>query len=172
MPEYYRTHRQFINCVEYLEHREWGLALDSLIELTEETGHYFSEEFWNGLADAANKMGLGDKADYCRQQIQRNMTEIKSKTPFGWTTVKSDDTHFVHHISDKLKNEWVRERREKDKVLSLTNKEGIHLKSHGRSGFIYIVDKGRVAEIDFELGINGLMLFFGKVESWTIADDE
>lgn len=94
MPEFYRTHRQFINCVEFLENREWELALDSLIELADETEHYFSEDFWLGLADSAEKMNLTDKANYCRKQIKRNAEDIKSKTPFGWTTIKFDDTHF------------------------------------------------------------------------------
>lgn len=80
-PEYYRTHRQFKNSVEYLEHREWGLALDSLIELADESGDYFSKEFWTQLGDAADKMGLKEKADYCKVQIKRNEKEINSKTP-------------------------------------------------------------------------------------------
>jgi hypothetical protein len=168
MPEHYSTHRQFKNSVEYLAHREWGLALDSLLELADESGDYFSEEFWSALGDAADKMGLKEEADYCREQIKRNKREINSKTPFGWTTRKIDDTHFQHYISDKLKTEWENERREKDRVWSLTDKEGIHLKSHGRGGFIYLVDKGRIAEIDFELGINGLILFFEKIDHWTI----
>ena len=158
MPEFYRTHRQFIDCVDFLENREWEVALDSLIELADETGHYFSEEFWLGLANSADKMNLTDKADYCRKQIKRNENEVKSKTPFGWTTIKFDDTHFQHHISEKLKEEWATDRREKDKVQELLTKEGVHLKSHGRSGFLYITDNGRIAEVEFELGMNGLIL--------------
>ena len=167
-PQHYRTHSQFKDSVEYLEHQEWGLALDSLIELADESGDYFSEEFWSQLGDAADKMGLKEQADYCKVQIKRNEKEINSKTPFGWTTVKIDDTHFQHHISDKLKEQWTDERRQKDKVWSLTDKEGIHLKSKGRSGFIYLVDKGRIAEMDYELGINGLILFFEMIDHWTI----
>jgi hypothetical protein len=72
MPDFYRRQRQFIDCIEFLEHREWELALDSLIELADETEHYFSEDFWLGLADSADKMGLTDKANYCRKQIKRN----------------------------------------------------------------------------------------------------
>ena len=65
MPDFYKTQRQFVNCVEFLENREWELALDSLIELADETGHYFSEQFWLGLADAADKMDLTEKVNYC-----------------------------------------------------------------------------------------------------------
>lgn len=83
MPDFYRTHRKFSNCVEFLENSEWELALDSLIDLANETEHYFSEDFWLGLADAADKMVLTDKSKYCRNQIKRNEEGIKSKTPFG-----------------------------------------------------------------------------------------
>lgn len=178
MPDFYRTQRQFINCVAFLDNREWELALDSLIELADETEHYFSEDYWLGLADSADKMDLTDKADYCRKQIKRNEKDIKSKTPFGWTTIKFDDTHFQHHISEKLKEEWATERRKKDKVQELLPKDGVHLKSHGRSGYIYFVDKKRIAEIDFELGVNALILFFSRTNYWalptkqTLTEDE
>lgn len=168
MPDFYKTQRQFINCVEFLENREWKLALDSLIELADETGHYFSEEFWLGLADSANKMNLTEKVNYCRKQIKRNEEDIKSKTPFGWTIIKFDDTHFQHHISEKLKEEWAIERREKDKVQALITKEGVHLKSHGRSGFLYIADNGKIAEVEFELGMNGLILYFNSLTTWSL----
>ena len=168
MPDFYKTHRRFINCVEFLDNREWELALDSLIELANETEHYFSEDFWLGLADSADKMGLTDKAKYCRKQINRNERDIKSKTPFGWTTIKFDDTHFQHHVSEKLKEEWATERREKDKVQELITKEGVHLKSHGRSGFLYITDNGKIAEVEFELGMNGLILYFSSLTNWSL----
>ncbi len=168
MPEFYKTHQQYIDCLEYLEHREWELALDSLIELAAETGHYFSEGFWLGLADAADKMDLTDKANYCRKQIKRNEKDIKSKTPFGWTTIKFDDTHFQHHISGKLKEDWATERRRKDKVQELLTKEGVHLKSHGRRGILYITNNGKIAEVEFELGMNGLILYFNNLTSWSL----
>ena len=168
MPDFYKTHKQFINCVEYLNHREWELALESLIELADETEHYFSEEFWFGLADSAEKMHLPDKADYCKKQIKKNEQDIKSKTPFGWTTIKYDDTLFQHHISEKLKEEWSTTRREKDNVHELLKKEGVHLKSQGRSGFLYISEKGKIAEVEFELGINGLILYFDSLTNWSL----
>lgn len=168
MPDFYNTQRQFIDCVEFLENREWELALDSLIELADETGHYFSEEFWLGLANSADKMNLTDKANYCRKQIQRNEDDVKSKTPFGWTTIKFDDTHFQHHISEKLKEEWATERREKDNVQELLTKEGVHLKSHGRSGFLYITENRKIAEVEFELGMNGLILYFNSLTNWSL----
>lgn len=168
IPDFYRSQRQFIHCLEFLEHREWELALDSLIELADESNHYFSEDFWIVLADSADKMNLTDKANYCRKQIKRNAEEIKLKTPLGWTTVKIDDTHFQHHISEKIKTGRVTERYEKDKIHELLTKEGVHLKSHGRSGFLYITNNGKIAEVEFELGTNGLILYFNNLTNWSL----
>ena len=78
MPEFYKTHRQFLACIEYLDYNEWGLALDSLIQLADETGHYFSEEFWLELAAAADTMKLDKEAGYCREQIKRSQKDIGS----------------------------------------------------------------------------------------------
>ncbi|MBI9055534.1 MAG: hypothetical protein JEY96_17050 [Bacteroidales bacterium] len=168
MPDFYKTHRQYINCLEYINNREWELALDSLIELADETEHYFSEEFWIGLANSADKMKLSDKAKYCRKQIKRNARDIKSNIPFGWTTIKYDNDHFQHYISEKLKEELASERRVKDKVKELIKKDGVHLKSHGRSGFLYIAENGKIAEIEFELGVNGLILYFNNMTNWSL----
>jgi len=168
MPDFYRSHRQFINCVEFLENREWELALDSLIELADETEHYFSEDFWHGLSESAEKMKLTDKANYCSKQIKRNAEDIKSKTPFGWTTIKFDNTHFQHHISEKLKEEWAIKRREKDKVQEVLMKEGVHFKSQGRGGFLYISDNKKIAEVEFELGVNGIILYFNSLTHWSL----
>ena len=138
MPDFYKTNRQFIDSVEFLEHREWELALDCIIELADETEHYFAEDFWLGLADSAEKMNLKDKAN----------------------------------ISEKLKEEWATERREKDKVQELFTKEGVHLKSHGRSGFLYITDNGKIAEVEFELGINGIIIYFNSLTNWTLPSKQ
>ena len=172
MPDYYKTQRQFINSVEFLENREWELAIDSLIELADETGHYFSEEFWLGLANSADKMNLTDKANYCIKQIKRNEDEVKSKTPFGWTTIKFNDTHYQHHISEKLKEEWATERRKNDNIEELLKKEGVHLKSHTRGGFLYITDNRKIAEVEFELGINRLILYFNSLTNWSLPTKE
>ena len=168
MPEFYKTHRQFVNSIDYLERKEWELALDSLIELANETEHYFSEEFWIELAESAEKMNLKSQSVFCRQQIERNEKEINMKTPFGWTTIKNDDNHFQHYIAEKLNEESTEKRRQKDNVLKLINKDGVHLKSHGRTGYLYIVDKGKICEVGFELGINGLILYFESLNDWTL----
>ncbi|HET6994704.1 MAG TPA: hypothetical protein VFI06_06965 [Chitinophagaceae bacterium] len=172
MPGVYNTHGQLISCFEYLDNKEWELALNSLIELANETGHYFSEDFWLELADSADKMGLTNKSNYCRQQIRRNQKDIKFRITFGSTMVKVDDNHFDLHTSDKIQEEWAIERRSKDKVQELLTKEGVHLKSHGRTGFLYITDNGKIAEVEFELGMNGLILYFNSLTNWSLPTKE
>jgi hypothetical protein len=117
-------------------------------------------------------MKLTDKANYCSKQIKRNAEDIKSKTPFGWTTIKFDNTHFQHHISEKLKEEWATERQEKDKVQELLTKEGVHLKSHGRNGYLYITDNGKIAEVEFELGMNRLIIYFNSLTNWLLPSKQ
>lgn len=168
MPNEYIEQRQFVNCKEYLEHREWGLALESLIELTSETDHFFSEEFWQELSKSAKVMGMDDAVKYCNKQLKRNASELNSITPFGWSTLKVDETHFQTFISEKLKNEWATERRAKDKIEKLLAKNGIHHKPHGRSGFIYYVKNNFLSEVEYELGVNGFIIWFDSVKGWVI----
>jgi hypothetical protein len=47
-------------------------------------------------------------------------------------------------------------------------KDGVHLKSYGRSGFLYIIDNGKIAEIEFEVGMNGLVIYFNSLTIWTL----
>ena len=103
------------------------MSLDSLIELAVETGHYFSEEYWQRLADIANSMSMSELSYYCLKQIESNQKYLKSTTPFGWTTIKFDDNHFQHYISEKIKENWVAERHERDNVNSLLkNEKGVY----------------------------------------------
>lgn len=72
IPTSYISHRQFKNYTEFLENREWELALDSLIELANEsTEHSFPEALWLDLAEAANKMNLDKTRDYCRGKSRK-----------------------------------------------------------------------------------------------------
>jgi hypothetical protein len=56
--------------------------------------------------------------------------------------------------------------------LELINNNGIHFKSYGRSGFIYFVDQLRIAEIEFELGTNALILYYNKLANWSLPVQE
>jgi len=170
LPSVYNDHRQLKNSNDFLQQNELGLALDSLIELAEETGHYFSDKFWLDLADAADKMEMNEERDFCRQQIRNTEKDLKFKVSFGSTIEKIDDTHFQHFISEKTKDKWTNERRDKDNVDQILNIDGLHFKSHGRNGFFYFVDKGRLAEIEYELGVNGLIIWFNSTDNWAVPD--
>ena len=72
IPEYYKTHRQFEYCIEHLEYHEWEFAIDSLIEFANDTEHTLPDDFWLGLVESSDIVGLTEQADYCRRQISRN----------------------------------------------------------------------------------------------------
>lgn len=170
LPSVYNDHRQLKNSNAFLQQNELGLSLDSLIELTEETGHYFSDRFWLDLADAADKMEMNKERDFCCQQIRKTEKDLKFKLSFGSSVEKIDDTHFQHYISEKTKDTWANERRDKDNVDQIMNIDGLHFKSHGRNGFFYFVDRGRLAEIEYELRVNGLIIWFNSTDNWAVPD--
>lgn len=175
VPEFYRSSKHFKNSKELLENNEWGLALDSLIEMANESGHYFSETFWLDLATCADKMQMTDQANYCRQQIIKNEQELSTKTPKGWTTIKLDETHYEHEIAELVKDKWASERHQKDKLNELLTHNGFHLKSHGRAGIIYYIDNGKVLEISYEIsGVPqyDLLPYFDNIETWAIPNGE
>lgn len=71
LPEIYKDSEHFIQSKDFLNHNEWGLALDALIAMADEKGHYFSEDFWLNLAICADKMQMIQQSEYCRLQISR-----------------------------------------------------------------------------------------------------
>jgi hypothetical protein len=175
VPQFYRDSKHFQDSKEFLKQNEWGLALESLIELADESGHYFSETFWINLAICADKMKMNKEAGYCRQQIIKNEKELRTKTPNGWTTIKLDDTHYEHKIAEAVEDKWTNERYQKDNLDKLLKRDGFHLKSQGRAGTIYYIDNGRVLEICFEMsGVPqyDLLLFFDNIENWSIPKGE
>lgn len=171
VPEYYRDSQHFKDSINFLKNNKWGLALDSLIEMASESGHYFSEDFWLDLASCADKMQLTKQADYCRQQIIRNQTELGQKTPKGWTTIKTDTQTREHKIAQVVEDKWIFDRRKKDNFNELILTNGFHIKYHGRSGIIYYVDSNKVLEIGFEMsGVSqyDLLLYFDTINAWAI----
>jgi hypothetical protein len=72
MPDFYVGLQPFKNSVEFVERHELHLAAKSLIELADKTGHYFSEDFWSGLADATALLKMHKESKYCQGQIIRN----------------------------------------------------------------------------------------------------
>ncbi|MEA5401777.1 hypothetical protein VB776_02545 [Arcicella sp. DC2W] len=175
VPEFYKESEKFKESKDFLKHNEWGLSLETLIEMADESGHYFSEDFWLDLATCADKMEMIQQAEFCRKQIIKNEKEIGKKTPKGWTTIKIDDTHFENQIAEIVKDNCTTERHQKDKFNELVKDNGFHIKYHGRAGMIYYIDNGKVLEIDFEMsGVRkyDILLFFDTLRSWTIPKNE
>lgn len=166
VPEHYTGHKAYGHIQMHMRTKQWEWALLSLIELADKSGHYFAEEYWLQLADAARQLDKPEKEAYCKAQIVRNREEIRMATPFGWTTVKIDDTHFQHHISKRIREQWDAARHKRDEVDSLLEEDGIHQKADGRSGRLYYVNNGRLAETEYEFGEDGLILYFVYTTHW------
>jgi len=167
IPDIYKNQRQYINANEFLAHHEWRLTLESLIGLVDETEHYFSNEFWDRLFSLASQMNLMEIKQHCVEQKNRNELDLKSGIPsYGSTMVKYSDTLFQHYYAEKIKDKWITERHVKDNVKDLLKKDGAHLKMHGGVGTLYIVDRGRLAEIDLEMGMQGLLMYFKDMSYW------
>ena len=139
IPEFYKENKGFKESEEYLRYNEWGLALESLIELADDSGHYFSNYFWNNLTICANKMEMFAEAEYCRQQLIKNETTLGSKLPNGSTAVKIDDNTYQHYTAKIVINKLADNRREKDKLDELINNDGFHIKWHGRGGLFIML---------------------------------
>jgi hypothetical protein len=98
IPALYKSRRPYIDYLEFLKHHEFGLALDSLIQLADESGHYFSEHFWLNLAACADKMRMSAEAEHCRQQVRRNKKD-KVLVAKGHTVERTDGNELVQHVS-------------------------------------------------------------------------
>jgi hypothetical protein len=61
--------RQLNNFHEFMEHHEYELALDSLIELSDEVEDRFTYEFWLNLDKAAGLMGLTHAQEIIKNKI-------------------------------------------------------------------------------------------------------
>ncbi len=171
LPGHYNASRQYGQCLEFLEHHEWGLALESLIELADESGHYFSNEYWENLAQAADLMNLSEFSAYCQTQIARNARDLKTNIPpFGYTIEVLNSNTRKLYIADKIREESAAERREKDQVKPLLQTDGVHCKQYGRSGFFYVVDQGRLAEFEFEMGRGAEILYFNETNHWVLPN--
>lgn len=171
LPEYYKSHELFEECIDFLEHRDWESALVRLMELAYESGHYFSDDFWIELANATSKMKMTEYSQICSDQIKLTKSKINWEITKGSTVNKIDDTHYEHYYSQKIKDGSNEKRRTKDNLISFINEEGFHITGPNRSGTIYYILEGRVCEIFWELS-NGLpfdiSLFFDSLDSWTL----
>jgi len=171
IPDRYKNDRQFINFQEFIVHDELILALKSLIELANESGHFFSDTFWMDLSSCASRMSMFSIGDYCSQQILRNKTELGHSIPKGWTQEKVSETKSHIYIAEKTMNEWAVERREKDQLSSFIAINGFQIKSHGRAGTIYYIEDGKVLEIEFEIsGVKqyDIIIFYDSACNWAL----
>ncbi len=167
MPGHYTRHPAFLRCVQRLDRGDCGGALAQLIALTGDFDHYFSDEFWRALARAAEALEMADEAARCQRQLARTL-KVAGGIPFGWTEAVISPTLRKTFIAERIKAAWVAKRRAKDGVDRLIRAEGLHLRMDGRAGTLYYVRGGRLAEIDGELGVSGLILYFSGTTHWSL----
>lgn len=101
--------------------------------------------------------------------------EQKSTLPNGWTETKISENTFVTKIPQEQRDNWDKERREKDKVGQLSKKDGFHDTSCGRAGTIYYVENGRVCELDYEIsGVKefDILINFDGLTEWIFPTKE
>jgi hypothetical protein len=151
LPDYYKPQPQFTRSVEFLRRGEYVLALDSLIELALESEHYFSEYYWEALAQVADKLKLPARAKQCVSQIGRAIRDGVGKIPQGWVMDKQDNTHHICRIAESIKERWAAERRQRDRVEKMLPHDGFRMCSHGRGGMIYYIQDKRVLEIGYDI---------------------
>jgi hypothetical protein len=72
IPEVSRTNRQYGFYAEYLQHYEFELALDSLIELVDETSLQVPTSFWEYLYQAAEAMRLEQHCTFLLEKTHSN----------------------------------------------------------------------------------------------------
>lgn len=169
-PEVYKTSSYYTAANDFLAKLETEQALENIVGLAEESGHYFSEEFWLDLAVCANKMKLSSKSDYCYRQIARNKEEIGLYAPKGWTIIKVADNIHTFQIAKVIRENWKSAQHNRDNLQAFIHENGFHLKPFGWGGTIYYIDNGKVLEIDFELSSGqkyDMLLSFETVKHWT-----
>jgi len=101
--------------------------------------------------------------------------EQKNGLPNGWTETKISDNAYLTEIPQEQKDNWIKERREKDKVEQLIKKNGFHDKPNGRQGTIYFVDNGKICELYYE--ISGakeydILIWFDHLNKWFLPKVE
>lgn len=70
IPKHQKAERQYLNAVELLEHYEFGLSSESILELTYESEYNFSAEFWKELSEIFNMLKMEDQQQYCKNQTK------------------------------------------------------------------------------------------------------
>ena len=151
VPELHKKHPKWVQCIAYADKAKWASALSSLIEIADSSRFYFSEQFWSIASEAAQLLNRKEETAECQKQITR-LKHDQVILPFGWTSKKNGAGIFEVYISRKLQEDWDTERRRKDGLTSLVNKEGFHFKPHGKMGYVYYVSQGKIAEVEWHEG--------------------
>lgn len=97
LPQTYHKHQQIIIAKNYLQHAEWALALESIVEMANKTGHLFSQEFWMDLKDIAQNLNQPKIAEHCHEQMLHTTREYKGVIEKGNTVAKTKDGSFIYH---------------------------------------------------------------------------
>jgi hypothetical protein len=72
------------------------------------------------------------------------------------------------HVSRKFIDQRDIERRGKDEVRALASTDGVHVRYHGRAGFLYIVEGCKVTEVGFELGLDSFIVDITHLTDWVL----
>ena len=59
----------------FFKNKDLELAVKSLLKLANESGHYFSNEFWNRLSQVTDKMNLKAEFEFCKGQLEKNVKD-------------------------------------------------------------------------------------------------
>lgn len=151
VPGLQRNHPKWEQCVAQAGNAKWAKALSSLIEMAVSSEFYFSEQFWTIACETAQVLNRKEQTAECQKQIAR-LKHDQVTLPFGWTSKKTGAGIFEAYTSRKLQEDWDTERRRKDGLESLVNKEGFHFKPHGKMGYVYYVNLGRITEVEWHEG--------------------
>ena len=101
------------------------------------------------------------------------MENENNKFPKNWTETKTSENLFLTHIPHEEKNQWRLDRWKKDDVDKILKKEGFTIKSSGRTGTIYYVEKDKLLEIDYEIsGISefDILINFETLQNWLLPN--
>ncbi|WP_293925605.1 hypothetical protein [Sphingobacterium sp. UBA6320] len=97
--ESFADKQYFQQSVEYNHLDEWGLAVESLIELGVTGPPHYTKEVWCELYQLAREIGLDEDANYCRKQIDliaSEIYEIDEVDELGFT--KSELEYYDKHV--------------------------------------------------------------------------
>jgi hypothetical protein len=97
------------------------------------------------------------------------------KLPDGWSETKISEDTYVTHIPQEQQDKWENERRKKDNIDKLSDKDGFHDKPNGRAGTIYYVENGKVCELHYEIsGVKefDILINFDQLTEWIFPTKE